>query len=158
VLERGLAAVGGGARGGDGGRRLHEVAPAHVGRRREAREVAHRTAADRHHGGAAVETSLEEPVPSRSGHFEGLGALALGKEHGGDLEAGGVEARRHGLTVELQDAGIGHEGDLAADLEAPELGASLAEHTRADEVAVRARAEADGNLDHESLTAETTSS
>jgi hypothetical protein len=53
--------------------------------------------------------------------------------------------------MEGQDGRIGDEGDFAAHLEARELGSRLSENPPADEDAVRAGAEANGDVDHETL-------
>jgi hypothetical protein len=50
--------------------------------------------------------------------------------------------------MEGEDGRIGDEGDLAAHLEAGELGSRLSENARADEDAIRAGAEANGDVDH----------
>ena len=61
------------------------------------------------------------------------------------------KAPRHRIAVEGQDGRIRDEGNLAAHLEAGELGSHFSENTRADEDAIRARAETNGNVDHETL-------
>src|SRR6266545_3876819 len=127
---------------------LDEIDAAHVRGRREARQIADRAASQRHHRGAAVETGLEKAVPGRSGHLERLGPLALGQQHRSDIESRLGKAPRHRSAVKRQDSRIGDEGDLAADLETGELGSDARENTGADKNPVRARAEADGDVDH----------
>src|SRR6185369_7758810 len=121
-------------------------------------EVADRPTSQRHHGGAAVETGLEEAVPGRGGDLERLGPLSLGEEHGSDVESRVGKAPRHRVTMERQDGRIGDEGDLAAHLEAGKLGSRLSENARADEDAVRAGAETNGDVDHGVCRGTTTSS
>jgi hypothetical protein len=54
--------------------------------------------------------------------------------------------------VERQDGRIGDEGDPASDLETGELGARATEKAPADENAVRAWAQTDGDFDHDGFT------
>ena len=61
-------------RGGE----LDEVDAAHVGGGHEAREIAHRAAPQRHHGGSAVQARGQQRVPAAARHLHRLGRLTRG--------------------------------------------------------------------------------
>ena len=148
VVDGGLAAARGIHLGEQRGGDLDEIDPPHVGRRGEAREIAHGATSHGHDRRGAVTARLQEVIPDLAEDVERLGLLALGQQHLRHFEAGRDEAPRHRFAVQPPDGRVGQERDAPPHGELGKLSPDVGARPHRDDDPVRARGQIDGDLDH----------
>mmetsp|Transcript_22194 Transcript_22194/g.68643 ORF Transcript_22194/g.68643 Transcript_22194/m.68643 type:complete len:272 (+) Transcript_22194:574-1389(+) len=142
VVDARLAAHARVHHGHERGGHLHEVHPALVARRREARHVAHHPAAQRHKGGVTPQPALHGLVPRHHQRAHVLVRLAVGEGHAVHLHALPTLRRKRSLAslqVQRRHRLVGdHQRALAADVGRQQRG--VIQQARADVDWVRALA------------------